>query len=655
MKSSFALFILMVFAGSAFAQQSLSVDWAANPVLHTVKPQFAKESAVILEDVRVHQYVKEGKDAKSNIIVNASNRRLIKVMDDKGVEMYNKIYIPLNVNTNVEEIKARTIQPDGKVVNLTGDKIFEVEEEGRRYKKFALEGVEKGSEIEYSWTVRKPLYFFGLEVFQTTTTPCQEASFTLEVPSYLQFSVKGYNGFSVSADTVIGDQRIVTGSGEDMVALNDEKYSASSPYMENVQYKLSYNLSSDKNVRMFTWNEMAKNVYSNYTDFTEKEQKAIDNFVKQINIPASAGEEDKIIALEDYIKTTVNIDDDAVSDDASKIEKIVKTRVANNEGVTKLFIGAMTKLGINYQIVYSSKRDDIQLDEELENYRLADDLIFFFPGTGNFLEPTAAAYRYPFIEPYLGDTKGLFLKGTTIGTFKTALASFDTIPLQPFEKNLTNLEVQLKFDANMDSVVLHSKQILLGYSAASYRPEFTYLDKDKKDEFTRSVIYSVSKSDNIQNIKVENSGMLDGNKNLPLNIEADITSADLVEQAGKRYLLKLGEVIGPQVEMYQEKPRQLPVMMDYPHSEDRDITFTIPDGYQIRNLSDLNINVIDKYDGEDAIGFISSYTLTGNVLKIKVHEFYKKIDYPVSRFNQFIKVINSSADFNKIILILEKK
>jgi hypothetical protein len=359
--------------------------------------------------------------------------------------------------------------------------------------------------------------------------------------------------------------------------------------------------------------------------------------------------------LEDYIKTTVNIDDDAVSDDASKIEKIVKNRVATDDGVIKLFIGAMQKLGISYQIVYPSKRDDIQMDEELENFRLAEDLIFYFPNTGNYLEPTAAALRYPFIEPYLGGTTGIFLKGTTIGTFKTALASFDTIPLLPFEKNATDLEVQLKFNTTMDSVVLHSKQILLGYSAASYRPEFNFLDKDKKDEFTKSVIYSVSKSDNIQNIKVENSGMLDGNNGSPLTIAADITSGDLVEQAGKRYLLKLGEVIGPQVEMYQEKPRQLPVIMDYPHSEDRDITFTIPDGYQIRNLKDLNFNVTDNYNGEDAIGFISSYTLNGNELNIKVHEFYKIINYPISRFNQFIKVINSSADFNKVILILEKK
>ncbi|MEI9957560.1 MAG: hypothetical protein WDM90_14975 [Ferruginibacter sp.] len=45
----------------------------------------------------------------------------------------------------------------------------------------------------------------------------------------------------------------------------------------------------------------------------------------------------------------------------------------------------------------------------------------------------------------------------------------------------------------------------------------------------------------------------------PLTIEADITTADLLEVAGKKILVKLGEVIGPQEEMYQEKARQLPL------------------------------------------------------------------------------------------------
>ncbi|MES2847866.1 MAG: hypothetical protein V4685_02335, partial [Bacteroidota bacterium] len=290
-----------------------------------------------------------------------------------------------------------------------------------------------------------------------------------------------------------------------------------------------------------------------------------------------------------------------------------------------------------------------------ENYRLTDDFIFYFPGTGNFVAPAASAMRYPFIPPYWAGTKGLFLKGTTIGSLKTAIASFDSIPMQPYEKNATNMEVRLKMADGMDAVILHSKQILMGYSASPYRPAFNLLPKDRLDEFTKDIVKSISKSENISNIKVENTSYAESSTGKPLTIEADIESPELVEKAGNRYFIKIGDVIGPQEQMYQEKPRKLPIIIQYPHALDREIVFTIPDGYEIKNLSDININVTDNYNGQQTMGFISSYKLNGNELKISIHEFYKVTEYPLAMFEEFRKVINASADFNKVVLIMVKK
>jgi uncharacterized protein DUF3857 len=630
--------------------QNLPVDWNPNPVLHKVDTPFIDESAVILEDVRERQYVQ---DDKNGMFINISNRRLIKVNDDKGVDMYNKIYVSLNNDDQLIEIKARTIEPDGKVINLSPDKIYDDQEDGRQYKKFALEGVEKGSEVEYMYRIKRSISFFGSEYFQFPTVPCQKASFKLITPAYLMFSVKGYNGFNVSPDTVINDQRIVYGTGHDIIALDDEKYAVVSPYLENVQYKLSYNLNRDKYVRIFTWDQMAKNIYGDYTTCTEKAQKSINSFVKQMNIPSSTNEEEKIVAIEEYIKSSIGIDENA-GDDGSDVEKIINTKIANKHGIDKLFVNVMDRLGINYQIVFPSQRDHSRFDKELENYDLAQHIIFYFPDNGNYLEPANKLYRYPYIDPYCAATMGIFLKGTAIGTFKTAIAVFDSITILPYETSATNLEVKIKFNSTMDSLLMHSKQMMLGYSAMAYRPAFNFLDKDQKDEMTRSIINSVGKSDSIQNINVQNTAMSECYKNTPLIIEADITSGELLEKAGKKVLVKIGEVIGTQEQMYQEKPRQLPVLMRYPHSEDRDISFTIPDGYKIRNLNDLNINITDADSSASTMGFISNYTVSGNELHIKLHEFYKSVAYPLSSFENFKKVINASADFNKIILVMEK-
>ncbi|MEI9957558.1 MAG: DUF3857 domain-containing protein [Ferruginibacter sp.] len=411
----FLSFITLFFLFESYTiAQVPSINWDANPVSHTVKPTYAKESAVILSDMRMQEFVQE---EKTGLMIIATSKKLVKVIDDKGVEMYNKIYLPVYTGAEVIDVKARVILSNGKVIDLPKEKILDVEEEGRAYKKFALEGVDKGSEIEYYYQFKRPASFFGLEVFQSSVTPYEQANFTLITPDYLLFTIKGYNGLKVSKDTVIGNKRITTASCKDIAAIGDEKYGSREAHSTNVQFKFSYNLSKDKNLRVFTWNELAKNVYDNYTTYTDKESKAVDAFLKQMNIPASATEEQKIIALEEYLKTNINSDKDGIGEDADKIERIVKTKVSSNEGLNKLYVICMDKLGINWQIVFPSKRDDIPLDEELENYRLIEDMLFYFPNTKHFLEPVNTSFRYPYITPYWAATKGLFVQGTTTGNF----------------------------------------------------------------------------------------------------------------------------------------------------------------------------------------------------------------------------------------------
>ena len=154
---------------------------------------------------------------------------------------------------------------------------------------------------------------------------------------------------------------------------------------------------------------------------------------------------------------------------------------------------------------------------------------------------------------------------------------------------------------------------------------------------------------------VENADLKNSLNNLPLNILGNFKSVDLHENAGKNILVKIGEVIGTQVQMYQEKKRVLPISLDYPHALDRIITFTVPDGYKIKNPDDIVLNVTDKNEsGKETMGFISSYKTQGKELIITIHEFYKSIYYDVNKIDEFSKVINAAADFNKVTLVLEK-
>jgi hypothetical protein len=479
----------------------------------------------------------------------------------------------------------------------------------------------------------------------------EEARFRLTIPAHLIFDVKGYNGFEKVMDSVIEEERITEWSARKLPYISDEKYSGRDRYLSNVQYKLSYNLAREKSVRMNTWNELAKGVYSSTHELSKKEIAAVETLVKKINIKSDAFEEQKISQLDDYIKTHFNIDEDAIGDDVDQIDRIVKSKTTNKIGAVKLYIALFEKYNIAHQLVIPSKRNEMPLDEEFENYRLVDEFIIYFPGTRQALDPGDATTRYPIINPYWAGTNGLFIRETSIGDFKTALAEFDSIPILPYEASTSDIEATLSVNPSGDTVMIKSMQLLTGYSASSYRPIFKFLEKDKQDEVVKDIIKNVGKSTVISNIKVDNPEMTHSLTNAPLRIHGEIKSAELVERAGTDLLVKLGEVIGTQAEMYQEDERQLPILLSYPHTLKRILRFKVPQGYRVKNLKDVEFNVTDS---KKTMGFVSAYTLEGDEIKVDVKEYYLQTEYPKDQIDIFRKVINAAADFNKVVLVLEK-
>jgi len=618
-------------------------------VLHNVNPAFDSAAAIGILDEKRMEYKYEGKD----VFVYASYHRIVKIKGDKGIEMFNKVYIPMYYQSVITDVKARTVLPDGNVLNLDPSKIKEIEEEGSRYKIFAMDGVEKGAEIEFAYTIKRNFFLFGSEMFQSQHVPYQEESFALISPSNLRFSVKGFNGFNVSEDSLIGDRRIIVGYDNNVKELEDEKYSFSEKYLKRVDFKFSYNLTNGSAVRQYTWKDFAKRAFAVYTGWSDKDVKAVKGLMERINLPADADEVKKVEIIEDFLKSNFNIDKKLVSENDALVT-VIKTKAANEEGIIKLFTAVFDKAGINYQIVFAEDRRSIAIDEELEDWNRANDVLFYFPSPGKFIAPANISTRYPYLPDNFTATNGLFLKSTMIGTFKTAVGTFDTIPAEPFEASAENLEATVKFDETLDTLIINSRQILKGYPAIELRPVYVFAPKDKQDEFTKDLIKNVGNSLNITNIKVENTTLIDCADNKPLVISGDIKTTDMVENAGSKILLKIGEVIGTQEQMYQEKPRQLPIELPYSHVLDRKITLYVPDGYKVKNPGDLNISVEYKDNDVVTMGFVSSYTQNGNIINVSIHETYRSVYYPVSQYNVFQKVINASADFNKVVLVLEK-
>ncbi|HMK24868.1 MAG TPA: DUF3857 domain-containing protein [Chitinophagaceae bacterium] len=635
----------------AQSQGIIRETWEEKPVLHKVDKKLNEESAIIILDKRRVEYI----DEKEEVVVYKTLHRIVHINDDKGIESFNRVYLPVSNNSDIVDIKARTILSNGKIIEVSKNNIKDLKEEDDRvYKIFAMEGLEKNCEVEFYYTYKKDMGFFGNEILQGKS-PVLEAKLELVGPNRLIFEMKSFNTATKPRDTILNEKRWITVAEKDIPGAEDEKYCALDANLKRFEFKLAYNTSRKTNDRLLTWDELAKRIYQNYTNYSDKEIKKVNDLVSDMKVKNLANETEKIVAVENYIKTNFATREDIGGDDAENLEKVIKSKLASYLGIVRLYGAIFQQLNIQYEFVLTADRTKYSIDKNFENWNNCDNPVLYFPAVKKFMAPTLSEFRLPWIDPNWGNANAFFCKSTTIGNFTTAFGEVKMIPLEDYTKSVINTEADIQLNESADTLIVNISQIYSGYAASTYKAIFTFSPDETKKLVTKEMIKFGTNSENLVSSKMENADFESYHDNKPFILSATVKASELVEKAGNKTIIKIGDIIGPQVEMYQEKPRQFPMNLDFPHILERKINFTIPDGYIVKNLDDLKISHTYQENGQTTMGFNSSYQVAGNIVKITVLEEYRRTYYPLSQFEDFKTVINAAADFNKVALVLEKK
>ena len=542
-----------------YAQTNPGIEteqWADKPVIHTLTDKYSKEPAVIVSDKKRIEYVDDKKDG---IAEYYTLHKIIHINDDRGIEEFNKIYLGISENADIVDVKARTVLPGGKIIELDKKDIKEIKEnDGGVYKIFAMVGLEKGCDVEYLYTFRKPASYFGHEIVQTKI-PVLQTSFRLVYPARLKFDIKPYNFSVTPTDTVIDKKRYTECNVGESPAAEDEKYAAYDANLRRLEFKLSYNDNMHPGERLFTWNELAKRIYALYTGYTDSEYKRAVSLATDNGWDKLTDETQEIVAVENYIKSHIAYNEDLKTEDGNKLDKVLHNKIGGAVGIVRLYAAIFQDLGVNYQFVLTGDRSKFIIDKAFENWDNCDDPIFYFPAEKKFLVPTRVDYRYPWIVPDRGEANGLFCKRTTLGSFTSAVAEVKPILLEDYAKSVNNVESNIVLSSGLDSLTIDSKMIMSGYAAVGYRDAFNYSNDDQKRTMYKEFAKGLSSSENLLQYDVTNPEFEKGTTNDPLIIHVKTKSGELVERAGNKLLIKIGSVIGPQTEMYQEKPRQEPI------------------------------------------------------------------------------------------------
>ncbi|HSZ26077.1 MAG TPA: DUF3857 domain-containing protein [Cytophagaceae bacterium] len=628
-------------------------DWEKSPMLHSLSPSEKLLEEIVLKEKQAIEYIY---DKQGSLLQYDMFHKITRVNSNEAIEKNNRLYIPSASKTDFVIQKARVITSSGKIIELQEKDIKEaVEEESKiNYRFFALDGLDLGSEIEYFYILKKNLRYNGTrEVFQSSI-PKKNIEFEIISPKNLVFKVKCYNNLpEMQLDTTEKEKRVLFLKIDFLPELAHEDYSAFKTSLQQLIFKLDNNTSNNSK-DIVSYGFISERIYKGIMAPAEKGTlKNLKKVIGNINLKFSKDEEDKIRTIEQYVKANYVFLENA-NEAFSDLNIVLEKKIATEEGAVKLFCAIFNELGIDYQIVLTCDRHSLKFDPEFETYLFLNDYLIYFPAEKKYLAPFDRFSCLGYVPYNLTNNYGLFIKKVSLDSYTTAIGKVAFIPPVPYDKTTDNLTITVSFEPEIVRPSISMIREMTGYYAQHFQPFYSYFSEEDKKKNTDKILKNFIPGIEIKQIKVENEGK-DYFGVLPFIIKSTFTSDNVVEKAGNKYLFKIGDLIGVQMEMYQKGERKLGIENEYNRSYHRVINFEIPTGYTITNLNSLNMDVYSEENGERIIAFTSKYELIANKVVVTIDEYYKKINYPVSQYENYRKVINAAADFNKIILFLEKK
>lgn len=633
------------------AQHALVRDHDFSAVLPTAAMAGAfKEPTVLLQRTVITDIEEEGDEAFEYYLMHHT----VLLRDEGSIEAENKVHVGLNSVVDVVKVKARSIAPDGRVQELEKDAFKRATDEDGTgsYLYFAFEGLVPGSIIDFFYVLKKRPNLRGDGEQLQVGVPIVNEELHLINPARLVYASKNYPGVppavNDTSDTSVQHQRWEL---HNVPAIEKEESANMAAASLRVAYKLDR--IPDRSIKGFSSYLNATKLYHGMVHQTieSKQQKEIAAMVKKLGLAKLPNDEEKIRALEDHLKTNYQVIE-VSAPELTKIETILKNKAANEMGMVALTCACLRELGIDYQLVVTSDRTVLPFDPEFESFQFLHDVGIFLPSVNKYMAPSQQGLRLGYLPAENMNNHGLFIRNFDVGGALTGVGSVKFIEPLPDVATIHDHIITADLSADPGNCDLTFENQLTGYYAP-LQCFYPFLDEDKKTEITNQYVTYLVENGDVKELTVENGeGKYFGVK--PLIIKGRVETRKFSGSAGEKVLFKIGELIGPQVEMYSEKPRKLPVDDEYNRRFNRSIDVVLPAGYTVQNLSDLTIDKHLDMDGKRELSFTCTATQEGNVLKVRIEEYYRRCQVPLEQYEGYRTVVNAAADFNKVALVLVK-
>jgi len=364
--------------------------WGQHGSISVMKDSEVVEPAVIINENRA-EYLEILRDNGNVNVYNYKMRyRRVHLNEEKSVQNFNKIYIPVNDPSELVDLRARTISATGKYSREFDENDMKmVMEDGSYNMILAVDGCEKGGELEFYYIVREEgAAEYGKYIFQGNNY-CRSLTFTKRVPKNVTFIFKMYNSSEEIKSETIGDNHIYSVELANISVLPEFDFENHDAELIRMEYVLGY-IESKGKARLNTYADFTKNLMQNIDSDIEKSKSDIKKLIKKLKLNDLKSELEKLKSIEIWIKNNIAYNSNSSFKD---IKTLLKDKNASKFGLLRLYSYLFVELGIQYEIWTTCDRSDRKFDLNFESYSFLEDVYFYFPKYKRFLDYSEIANR----------------------------------------------------------------------------------------------------------------------------------------------------------------------------------------------------------------------------------------------------------------------
>lgn len=510
----------------------------------------------------------------------------IKILTEEG-RKHADVEIPFDKGTdNVVNLKARTIEPDGTIVNFEG-KIFEKQlAKGRGFKQlaktFTLPDVRVGSVIEFHFTRDfQEHYIFDSHWILNEDLFTKRAKFSLKPYPGEGFSVRWTWQFLPSGTVAPaqGADHIIRMEANNIPAFEIEDYMPPPNELKS-RVDFIYEQGVLENNQAAFWKNFGKRQNGYVESFVGK-HKAMEDAVRQI-VSANDSQDLKLRKIYDRVQQVRNTSLEPRKTDqeikrekqAENVEEVWKRGYGTGYQLTWLFLALARTAGFEaYGCLVSGRREYFFVPQMMQSHKLNDNVVLVkLNGKDLYLDPGGPFTPFGLLAWAETGVVGLRLDKDGGSWIQTSLP----------QASESRVERTGKFKLT-DTGDLEGKLTVtyVGLEAMYHRLAEAQADPVKRKKFLEErITWQAGGSAEAELINQPDWK----NSETPLIAEFDVKIAGWASNAGKRVMIPAALFTTAEKGLFEHANRVHPVYVEYPNQKLDDVTVELPPGWQVSSV-----------------------------------------------------------------------